>query len=115
MRKKPHNTYIPDLLALARNKTGAKSNYALAKAINVSQATVSNWHRGLNIPQGDPAVKLAEAVGIDGAALNLWGLAQRMHKQWPEAYKGVGAHLQRTIKKAQLVPARSGLDPWAHL
>ncbi|MEY4415797.1 MAG: hypothetical protein RIQ53_3090 [Pseudomonadota bacterium] len=54
-----------DLADAARTGAGLPSFYALARLLDVSDNTVSNWRHGRATPDDLTAVRLAEMAGLD--------------------------------------------------
>jgi DNA-binding XRE family transcriptional regulator len=53
------------VLAAYKERCGIASDYAAAKALGVTHATISNWRNGKSHAQADLAAKMAEACGLD--------------------------------------------------
>lgn len=56
---------LNELLEKAKQRANLPSNYALAKAINVPQSTVTGWVKGRRHPSNEEAVQLATLAGLD--------------------------------------------------
>jgi len=58
-----------DYLIAARNKTEKQTDYALHKALGISQQAVSMYMTGKRIINDDTALRLAEMLGIDASVI----------------------------------------------
>lgn len=71
---------IMDLVDRARFTTPTGSDYALARALQVSKTAVSNWTSGIGYPDAPSCIKLAKMCGVTAElalALRHLSLAQR--------------------------------------
>lgn len=59
----PYEWEFGDRLRAARKKAGM-NQWALAKAVEVSQNAISNWENGHKLPNVRVACKLAEALRV---------------------------------------------------
>lgn len=56
---------VAEVLDLARERQGLKSDYALCKALNCSTQLVANWRHGRALPDEKNGQALASLAGID--------------------------------------------------
>lgn len=56
---------ILELIENAKHKANLNSDYALAKAMGIDRAVVSQWRAGKRHPSNEEAVQLATLAGID--------------------------------------------------
>lgn len=57
--------FVNDLVNLARIGAAASTDYALAEALGVSHATVSNWRSGRSAPAGRLIERVSDLAGLD--------------------------------------------------
>lgn len=57
--------YINNLIDQARTRANLPSDYALAKAIGISQSNVTGWRKGKRHPSDEEAVQLATLAGLE--------------------------------------------------
>jgi len=110
--RKPEK-YIQGLVKIAVKKEGAKSVTDLAAKLGIKQPSMSRYARGVAVPTGSNAVALAKAVGINPDAFLIWSAAKMMQPRLPDEAQYVFSFIKKNWKKGDLVPPRSGLDPWA--
>ena len=53
-----------DYLAACKKKLGIESDYALAKALNIKQPTISGYRMGRSRIDDDVALKISEILGV---------------------------------------------------
>lgn len=58
-------SYVNDLIDQARNHANLTSDYALAKALGISQSNVTGWRKGKRHPSDEEAVQLATLAGLE--------------------------------------------------
>jgi transcriptional regulator with XRE-family HTH domain len=65
---------VSGLLDLAKTRTGATGDRALAKLLGVSVAVPSQWRNGVTSPSAEHAQRLADLAGVEAApvVLDLW-------------------------------------------
>lgn len=66
-----------DLLAAAKAGAGIPSNYRLARVLNVTEQTVSNWQNGRRWPDDPMALRLADMGHLDPAEVLVSIYAER--------------------------------------
>lgn len=54
-----------EYLAACKERLGIESDYALAKALNVAQSSISNYRTGRSRIDDDVALSIAEILGIE--------------------------------------------------
>lgn len=54
-----------DYIAVAKQRNGIQSDYALAKLLGTGSTTVASWNVGRSVPDTRFAVKLAELAAVD--------------------------------------------------
>jgi plasmid maintenance system antidote protein VapI len=54
-----------EFLAACKERLGIESDYALAKALNVAQSSISNYRTGRSRIDDDVALSIAEILGIN--------------------------------------------------
>lgn len=106
------NPYISGVIELAKKNTSCESAYCLAKKVGISQPAIQQWINRGTLPSGVPAMRLANAAGIDAGAFVLWSAARQMERRFPNASSEALNTLQRSLKKTDLAPRGSGLNPW---
>ncbi len=58
-------SYVNDLLDQAKNRANLPSDYALAKALGISQSNVTGWRKSKRHPSDEEAVQLATLAGLE--------------------------------------------------
>ncbi len=66
-----------ELLQHTKNRLGITSDYALAKALKISQTGVSNYRVGRSIMEDDVALKIADILELDPLAVIAMANAER--------------------------------------
>lgn len=70
---------VTRLLDLAKTRTGATGDRALAKLLGVSAAVPSQWRNGVTSPSLEHGQRLADLAGVEAApvVLDLWEAAAK--------------------------------------
>jgi transcriptional regulator with XRE-family HTH domain len=89
---------LVDLLARAKQGAGVKTDYKLAKAIGVTQASVSMWRIGRSFPNDAAMVKLCE-LSRDDAGVFCVQLAA--HRAPDELTRLMWQSVEFRLKKAR--------------
>ena len=70
-----------DFLDLAKRRRKLPSDYALAKALDVGQSTVSNWRCRRSALSDDMAIRLADLAGLPAGFVLACIAAERSHTE----------------------------------
>ncbi|MFL1380603.1 Scr1 family TA system antitoxin-like transcriptional regulator [Nocardiopsis protaetiae] len=88
-----------EILAECRSMVGC-TQQALARAVGVTDASISRWENGANPPNGDIVEQLDRLLGADGELVRAW------------RYEKFGADLPAWQQKVGLLQERSLAIDW---
>ena len=89
------------LMDRAKAAAGIPSNYRLARVLDVTENTVSNWKHGRKLPDESTALRLAEMAGLDaGEVLASVRAARADAGPVRDVWADVAARLARTAATA---------------
>lgn len=93
---------IVALLTAAKAGSGIPSNYRLAKVLDVTEHTVSNWQNGRAVPNEALTAKMAALAGLDPGVVLAEMAAERAKD---DETKGMWLAVAERLKQAPLAAA----------